>query len=96
MWTIQLRKGEGGNYDFLPFFLFHPFQQLLVSDSLRGSKSHISEDENADAAYIPLQSASVPVIAVKIEGSLKRLIVAKGASLSLLLPGTNPLSAAVR
>jgi hypothetical protein len=44
--------------------------------------------------FNPLQSAPNPTIEVKIQGSLKLLIVDTGASLSLLQPGTNhfPLS----
>jgi hypothetical protein len=39
---------------FLPF-LSIPSSKLLVSDSLQGSNSHISEAKNTDATYIYVQ-----------------------------------------
>jgi hypothetical protein len=52
--TTEWRKNKEDVIKFAPFFPSlpsHPFSRLLVSDSLRGSNSYISEAKNAEPNY---------------------------------------------
>jgi hypothetical protein len=64
MRTTEWRKEEEeeeeikfASFPPLPALSFRPFQQTS-GKSLRGSISHISETEHADAAYTPLVSSA--------------------------------------